>query len=386
MSLGALLFGLLMLTGHQGTVSISGVPIPGATVTFTKGDQKLVTITDANGAYAVPDLPDGTWTVQVEMLGFAPAKQDITPASNAPVTEWDLKLLPMDQMHAEAAKAPAAATGAQRSQAGFQRAEVRETAKPTGVSIAPVEPPPTSFANLSAEDLARRAADGLLVNGSVNNAASSQYGQLPRIGNNVPGQRSLYTGSVNTFFDSSRLDAQQFSLTGQPTPKPDFTKMTGGFNFGGPLRIGNFLRRNSPTFFVGYTRTQNRNANTASGRVPTALERIGDFSQTRIQRVDPATGALVDSPVRILNAVTGQLFDNGVIPENVISSQARALLQLMPLPNFNGGARYNYQLPLVDTTHTDSLQTRLTKSLNTRHALNGTFDMQSTRNDTPNLL
>src|SRR6476659_1535116 len=133
MSLATLLFGLLMLTGHQGIVSINGVPIPGATVTFSKGDQSLVTITDANGGYAVPDLPDGTWTVQVEMLGFATAKQDITPAPNAPATEWELKLLPMDQIHAEVAKTPApattsrAATGTQQAQGGFQRADVRET-------------------------------------------------------------------------------------------------------------------------------------------------------------------------------------------------------------------------------------------------------------------
>src|SRR5436190_22223170 len=123
MSLGALLFGLLMLTGHQGTVSISGVPIPGATVTFTKGDQKLVTITDANGAYAIPDLPDGTWTVQVEMLGFAPAKQDIAAASGAPATEWELTMLAMAEMHAETVKAapPQAASSTTSTAASAQR-------------------------------------------------------------------------------------------------------------------------------------------------------------------------------------------------------------------------------------------------------------------------
>src|SRR5206468_621635 len=91
--------------------------------------------------------------------------------------------------------------------------------------------PPSAFANVSQEDLSQRAADGLLINGSVNNGASSQFGQAPRIGNNVPGQRSLYNGAFNFALDSSKLDAQQYSLTGQNTPKPDFSKATGGFSF-----------------------------------------------------------------------------------------------------------------------------------------------------------
>jgi len=393
MSLTSVLLSLLLLAEHRGHVTIGGVPIPGATVTFTRGEQKLVTTTDANGAYAIPDLPDGTWTVQVEMLGFAPVKQDLASASGALASEWELKMLALAEMHAETVKAapPQAASSAsstaasaQRPQA-FQKADVRETSRPAAVAVAPVEAPPqSSFANLSQEELAQRAADGVLINGTVNNAANSQYGQAPRIGNNIPGQRSLYTGAINTFVDSSRLDAQQYSLTGQNTPKPDFTKMQGGFNYGGPLRIGRFLRRNSPTFFVGYSRTQNRNANTVSGRVPTDLERTGDFSQTRIQTVDPSTGALVDRPVRIFNPTSGALFDNSLIPGNLISTQARALMELYPLPNFNGG-RYNYQLAVVDTTHTDSLQTRLNKSFNNKHSLNGTFDIQTTRSDAPNL-
>ena len=118
---------------------------------------------------------------------------------------------------------------------------------------------PSAFANVNQEDLSQRAADGLLINGSVNNGAASQFGQQARIGNNVPGRRSLYNGAFNLNFDTSKLDAQQYSLTGQNTPKPDFSRATGGFSFGGPLRIGSFLRNKAPTFFVGYSRTRNRN-------------------------------------------------------------------------------------------------------------------------------
>ena len=43
----AIVFWLLTLSEHKGHVMIGGVPVPGATITFSKGDQKLVTITDA---------------------------------------------------------------------------------------------------------------------------------------------------------------------------------------------------------------------------------------------------------------------------------------------------------------------------------------------------
>src|SRR5919198_1226091 len=91
---------LLLLSEHRGHVTVGGVPVPGATVTFTKGDQKLVTVTDSSGSYLVPDLADGTWTIQVEMLGFTPAKQEVTVGPNAAPAEWALKMLALDDIHA----------------------------------------------------------------------------------------------------------------------------------------------------------------------------------------------------------------------------------------------------------------------------------------------
>ena len=49
----------LMAAEHHGTVKFGGLPVPGATVTATKGDKKLVTTTDENGRYAFADLSDG---------------------------------------------------------------------------------------------------------------------------------------------------------------------------------------------------------------------------------------------------------------------------------------------------------------------------------------
>ena len=74
----------------------------------------------------------------------------------------------------------------------------------------------------------QRAADGLLINGSVNNGASSPFAQLQAFGNNRRGVRSLYNGSLGfNNLDISGLDARNYSLTGQDTPKPGYNHFTG---------------------------------------------------------------------------------------------------------------------------------------------------------------
>jgi len=65
------------LYGQSGVVKSANQPIPGATIIATQGDQKIVTTTDPGGLYALPQLAEGTWTVTVEMFGFAPAKKQV---------------------------------------------------------------------------------------------------------------------------------------------------------------------------------------------------------------------------------------------------------------------------------------------------------------------
>src|SRR5438874_1098678 len=72
---------------HHGQVKFGGLPVPGATVTATQGDKKFVAISDLQGAYSFPDLANGVWTMQIEMLCFSPIKQEVA-ASLSP--EWDL--------------------------------------------------------------------------------------------------------------------------------------------------------------------------------------------------------------------------------------------------------------------------------------------------------
>ncbi|HYV30140.1 MAG TPA: carboxypeptidase-like regulatory domain-containing protein, partial [Candidatus Binatia bacterium] len=206
-----LVYILLVITEYRGQVVFNGVPVPGATVTVTQGEKKFTAITDSMGAYVFPDLPEGTWAIEIEMQGFVPLKGDTSTST------WELKMLPVEEIRAESAHnepaapapAPAAAAantsatrapvGAARRQSGFQQTEVIESNNGNNGSPAPqpgAPGPASAFANVSQDELNQRAADGLLINGSVNNGAASPFGQSAGFGNNRRGVRPLYTGGI----------------------------------------------------------------------------------------------------------------------------------------------------------------------------------------------
>ena len=108
-------------------------------------------------------------------------------------------------------------------------------------------------------------------------------------------------------------------------------------------------------------------------RAPNAA---GDFSQTLTPQ---------GQPVQVIDPATGLPVPGNRIPLNRISPQAQALLNLYPLPNFNGQSRYNYQLPIVSSLHQDSLQFRAIRQLGRKNNLSGTLQLQSSRTDNPNL-
>jgi hypothetical protein len=336
----------LVAAEQQGEVTFGGLPVPGAIVTAAQGEKKIEAVTDSRGIYSFPDLADGVWTIQVDMLGFETVKNDVTAAPGGPAAKWELKMLPLDQIHAQAQAAAA------------------RPAPPPLPKLAPAEAkkqeagPAPSETEPARNDLSERSADGFLINGSVNNGASSPYSLVPAFGNNRNGSRSLYNGSFGIYEGNSALDARSFSLTGQDTAKPSYNHLTGVVSFGGPLRIPHLLR-NGPNFFVGYQWMRSRNASIGSALMPTADERAGDLSQ------------LLHMPF--------------AIPKSQISPQAQALLNLYPLPNFAAAGGYNYQIPLVGATHQDSLQSRFNQSIDRKNQLFGTFAFQDTRQDNPNV-
>ncbi len=353
---GSLIGSALSASEHNGQVTFNGLPVPGAAVTAVQGTSKVTTITDSQGQYLFSNLPDGTWTIELRMFGFAPERREIAIGGNFPVARWELKILPLDQIKAEIQR-PVLSVSVQPPPP--EDKEIKQPqqaqAKPRQQNTSPED-----------EDLNQRAADGLLINGSVNNGAASPFAQAAAFGNYRGFGRSLYNGGIGITFDNSALDARPFSLTGQNTPKAGYNRMTGLLTFGGPLRIPHLLK-NGPNIFIGYQWTRNNNASTATAFMPDCAVRSGIFT----------------TPV--LDPLSGVPFTGNMIPQSRISPQARALVNLYPDPNFDSAAHYNYQVPIISPTHQDALQARFNKVLSRRDQINGRFAFQSTRSDTPNV-
>ncbi len=379
------------------------IPVPGVTVTATQADKKLSAVSDPQGIYRFADLPDGSWQLQIEMLGFAPIKQDVTVGNGLPGPNFQLKMQALDQIEAVAAPPPAAITvgpattvtstqgttpaatqaptkasngkPAAAGKAGaagasgktaFQRTDLT-----TSASGAPPanDPPPEITAELNS-----RAADAGLINGSAMNGAASPYAQSPAFGNARRGGRSLYNGNFSLLgYDTSALDARQFSLTGQNTPKPTTSHLNTSVTFGGPIKIPHLIEaRNQVYFNVSYQRTRNHTDNVNTYLMPDPNERAGNFAQEM---------NALGQPVQIFDPTSGTPFTNNAIPLSRMSPQAESLLAFYPLPNFSGNIHYNYQVPLIQNTHTDALRAQVQKSFKRKNSLTGTFGMSDTRSD-----
>src|SRR5580700_134345 len=124
----------LAASPHHGAVTFGGLPLPGATVTVTQGDKRLVAVTDQQGAYSFPDLADGIWKIQVEMLCFTPFTQEIGITADAPSPTWELKLLSLDEIKASApppAPKPAAVAAAAASTPAAAASAAQPAATPS---------------------------------------------------------------------------------------------------------------------------------------------------------------------------------------------------------------------------------------------------------------
>ena len=401
---------------HYGQVTFRGLPVPGATVTASQGDKQFVTSTDQQGVYRLADLAEGLWTLRVQMIGFSTVSQDVNVAPDSPPSMWELKLRSFEEIAREipppavepapngtAAPAGVSATGKPdvtgghaADKAGDKKTDDKTpravgltpdttTATPRGFQRAGVNaanpapapantPPPPGDA--PAADSPFGAADGFLINGSVNNGAASPFAQLAAFGNNRRSGRSLYNGGVAAILGNSNWDARPFSFTGEDATKPDYSDVQVMGQFGGPLKIPGLLK-NGGNIFVGvsaHLRPQLRLRNRPSCR------RRSNGAAIFRSRTTPSAVSSRSSIRR-----PAQPFPGNVIPGNRISPQAAALLAYYPLPNIDPGGRYNFQTPLVTVTRQDAVQSRLTQPPFGRNQLYGNVAYQRTTTESTNV-
>jgi Carboxypeptidase regulatory-like domain len=136
-----------------------------------------------------------------------------------------------------------------------------------------------------------------------------------------------FHGSVYSYFRNEKLNANDFFNNSGGLPKPDYRFSTIGLAVGGPITIPNHFNTDRRKLFFFFTHEQwgtklPQGINRLT--LPTAAERVGDFSQSLDQ----------GDNLRVINdPSTHQPFPNNMIPANMQNPNGQVLLNLMPLPD-----------------------------------------------------
>lgn len=373
---GRLVLSSLLLAGCLSTVSLAqtttgsiqgvvedetGAVLPGVSVTVEdveRGFQRTVVSRD-DGSFAVPLLPVGTYQVRAELQGFRTYVQqnivlevnqnlrlDITMqvgevteqvtvtdqptavettsvALGKVMVEQEIRDLPLNGRNylqlltlqagtisagsvqvGSAIDAPNAgglqnvpSVGGSRIQSNNFLLDGADNNEP-GLNTAAAVPNPDALAEFKV----------------ITNMYSAEFGRSGGSIVNVVTKSgsNAFHGSLFEFFRNDVLDARNFfSAEREPLKQNQF-----GGTLGGPIV------KDRAFFFGTFEGFRLRQSLGRQASVPSILEREGDFSQSRSQPIDPATG---------------QPFPDGKIPEDRIHPVSKRLLQFFPFPDAGPG-------------------------------------------------
>ncbi|HEX8685964.1 MAG TPA: carboxypeptidase regulatory-like domain-containing protein, partial [Pyrinomonadaceae bacterium] len=180
------------------------------------------------------------------------------------------------------------------------------------------------------------------------NSFSAEYGQAQGAVINLvtKGGGNNFHGTLFEFFRNDALNANDFFLNRAGQEKGPLRYNNFGGNFSGPVYLPRFGEggpsvwsgKNRAFFFWSEEWRRERRGQVLTGRVPTAAEKLGNFSGalTGPVPVDPATCHTVpdpapDDPNR--TRLVCDPFAGNIIPANRLSPVGLALVQLFPNPN-----------------------------------------------------
>jgi hypothetical protein len=405
---------------YRGTISgmitdQSGAAIPGAKITATETGTgtKSATISEATGAYTIPFLAPGQYTITAEAPGFKEfVRKGVTlSAGEHPVIHIQMQLGTMNQSVTVTAESPLintsnASIGQTISTKDVENipvngrtplelatlslgvistippGPVRPFDNPGGnfeMGGAPVgdnellmdgapdagpaangtlaySPPQDSVLEVHADVFNTDAAYGHAGGGTVN--------QILKSGTNS------FHGTAYEFNQESVLDANEFFTAAAGQPTPSYRQNQYGVGAGGPIVIPKIYNGKNKFFwyfaYEGLRDSDPANSPLETGNplnyatVPTPAERTGDFSALL------ALGAnyTIYNPytaVQSGSTITRQPFASNVIPANLLNPISLAILKYFPQPNLpgkpNGSA--NYAVNAVDSDVYDNELGRL---------------------------
>ncbi len=183
-------------------------------------------------------------------------------------------------------------------------------------------------------------------------------------------------GSAFEFWQGDKFQARNPFSQAQADPLTGrFIPETSKHQFGGTF--GGKIIENRTFFFGAYQGQRQTQGGSRLLTVPTAAARTGDLSAYGVNIFDPASGAGPENRTQ---------FAGNVIPSSRISPQARALLDLIPLPNAPGlenGTRQNYVASGSEKFDGDQFDVRVDHRVGTDSNLFGRFSRAEFLRDGP---
>jgi outer membrane receptor protein involved in Fe transport len=176
---------------------------------------------------------------------------------------------------------------------------------------------------------------------------SAEYGRLAGgvVNMVVRSGGNQVRGSLFEFVRNDLFDARNFFDAG----KSELRRNQFGATLSGPLVVPKLYNGHDRTFYlVSWESYRQRSGSNSLGVIPSALERQGDFSQTR-----DATGKLVliKDPLASGSCTatnSSACFKGNVIPTNRFSAISQQLLGIFATPNLTGANNFLANFPTPD--------------------------------------
>jgi Carboxypeptidase regulatory-like domain/TonB-dependent Receptor Plug Domain/TonB dependent receptor len=186
------------------------------------------------------------------------------------------------------------------------------------------------------------------------NSYDAQYGRTAGgvINMSLKSGTNSFHGTGYEYYRRKWLDANSFQLNARNTPKIEHYLDQYGFEVDGPVQIPGLYNGKGKTFFM-FTGEKYREGTPAAqlSSVPTAAMRLGDFSKlvdasgNLIQIYDPLTG-------RDVNGVwTRDPFPGNIIPAARFNATAKAMMQYFPDANCTTPGQPDWQQNLCYNEH-----------------------------------
>lgn len=407
----------------------SGGAVPGATVVLTNGATGVAaeSVTNEDGLFSFPSSRPGEYSLAVTLVGFATSRINALKLEVGEHRSVAVELRPSqieENVVVVGSATPLSSTRADRSivvEQSFVKSIPLNVRNPlllinNAVGVTPASA--QSGSNTSSQSQtntfringAKASTTDIQLDGAANiTAYANQAAGIPQVDaidefrvvtsayapeyGRTSGGLALFGlrsgtnrigGTVHEFLRDERFDANSFNAIKAHQAKPNLQRNQYGFTIGGPVSIPKLYKGRDRTFFFGaFERLREVRAGSFIGTVPTALERLGDFSQTSaangslIVIYDPRTTRLDPNRPAGTTRYIRDPFPGNRIPAALLNPIALKLLSYYPLPNQAGQGQSNtnnFFSNLPNRLNTDRLDLRIDHTLSTAHRLTFRFN------------